>query len=135
VHLALIGTLRADGSPRISPIEPFFAAGALVFGAMAWSSKAKELQRDPRCVVHSVVTGPNSGEADVKLYGQAEEASAELREACHGAWWLERPEVAWVFALQVEEATIVEWELAEGQMTVTSWSAERGRRRHRRPYP
>ncbi len=134
-RLALIGTLRADGSPRISPIEPYFAAGALVFGAMAWSRKAHDLQRDPRCVVHSVVTGPNAGEGELKLYGRAEEADADLREACLGAWWTERPETAWVFALRVDEATFVEWDLAQGQMTTRSWSPERGLRQRRRAYP
>ena len=32
-RVALLATLRRDGSPRISPIEPFFGEGQLVFGA------------------------------------------------------------------------------------------------------
>ena len=31
-HVALLGTLRRDGSPRISPIEPFLISGELVSG-------------------------------------------------------------------------------------------------------
>ena len=38
-RVALLGTLRRDGSPRISPIEPFFAGSLLLFGAMARSRK------------------------------------------------------------------------------------------------
>jgi hypothetical protein len=29
-HLCLIGTLRADGSPRISPVEPYIVGGDVV---------------------------------------------------------------------------------------------------------
>ena len=36
---ALLGTLRRDGSPRISPIEPRIADGQLLIGAMARSVK------------------------------------------------------------------------------------------------
>ncbi len=31
---------------------------------MAWSSKAADLARDPRFVLHSAVTGPDSGEGN-----------------------------------------------------------------------
>src|SRR5262245_66489877 len=73
-HVALLGTLRRDGSPRISPIEPYIVEGQLLIGAMAWSAKVGDLRRDPRYVLHSVVTGPDSGEGELKLYGPAVEA-------------------------------------------------------------
>jgi hypothetical protein len=38
--------------------------GQLLVGAMTWSSKAADLQRDPRYVLHRAVTGPDSGEGD-----------------------------------------------------------------------
>jgi pimeloyl-ACP methyl ester carboxylesterase len=60
-RVALLGTLRADASPRISPIEPYFVEGQLLVGAMTWSRKAADLLRDPRYVLHSAVTGPDSG--------------------------------------------------------------------------
>jgi Pyridoxamine 5'-phosphate oxidase len=66
-RVALLATLRRDGSPRISPIEPFFAEGQLLFGAMAWTRKARDLDRDPRCTLHSAITGPNEGEPELKL--------------------------------------------------------------------
>jgi hypothetical protein len=68
--IALIGTLRKDGSPRISPIEPNFHEDELLFGGMTWSLKVRDLQRDPRCVVHSAITGPNAGEPELRLYGR-----------------------------------------------------------------
>jgi len=74
-HVALLGTLRRDGSPGISSIEPCIAEGQLLIGAMAWSAKASDLRRDPRYALHSVVTGPDTGEGELKLYGPAVEAA------------------------------------------------------------
>jgi Pyridoxamine 5'-phosphate oxidase len=47
-RVALLGTLRANGSPRISPVEPFLTQGHLLFGAMSRSSKTRDLRRDSR---------------------------------------------------------------------------------------
>jgi Pyridoxamine 5'-phosphate oxidase len=85
-HVALLGTLRPDGSPRISPVEPCFTHGQLIFGVMPWSGKARDLRRDPRCVLHTTISGPDAGEAELKLYGLAATASDPLREACQQAW-------------------------------------------------
>jgi hypothetical protein len=71
VPVAMLGTVRPDGSPRISPVEPCLAGGQLFIGAMAWSGKAADLHRDPRYVLHSVVTGPDTGEGEFKVYGSA----------------------------------------------------------------
>ena len=80
-EVVLIGTLRADGSPRISPTEPDFAAGHLFVGMMWRSRKALDLLRDPRCVVHSGPVGRMNPGGDVKLYGRAIEVTdATLRE-------------------------------------------------------
>ncbi|MGH2443561.1 MAG: hypothetical protein ACRDFX_10420 [Chloroflexota bacterium] len=39
-HIALIGTIRRDGSPRISCIDPFIMDGDLYLGMMWHSRKA-----------------------------------------------------------------------------------------------
>jgi hypothetical protein len=54
-RVSLQGTLRRDGSPRMSPVEPYLV------GAMAWSAKAADLRRDLQYVLHSAVTGPRPG--------------------------------------------------------------------------
>jgi len=90
-RVALLGTLRRDGSPRISPVEPYFAGGQLMFGVMGWSGKARDLRRDLRCVLHSAISGPDAGEAELKLYGLAAPAGDPLREACPEAWWSSEP--------------------------------------------
>jgi hypothetical protein len=136
MRVALIGTLRKDGGPRISPIEPFFGAGELLFGAMAWSRKARDLQRDARCVVHSALTAPDAGESELKLYGRAVEPTAEALAECRDGWWVGRPpESVWVFSLAIEAATLIDWDLVRGEMTIRRWSAARGYREHTRSYP
>ncbi len=70
-ELCLVGTLRRDGSPRISPVEPDFVDGELMLGMMWQSPKVRDLMRDPRCVVHSAVSDRNGTEGDFKLYGRA----------------------------------------------------------------
>jgi pyridoxamine 5'-phosphate oxidase-like protein len=136
-HLAMLGTLRRDGSPRISPIEPHFAGGQLLIGAMAWSAKVADLRRDPRYVLHSVVTGPNSGEGELKLYGPAMEVADQgLRGAAAGAWWLtSAPGKAVVFTLHIGQAVFVDWDIDHGQMTIHRWSPRRGYSVAHRSYP
>src|SRR5207244_10367181 len=69
-RVALLGTLGKDGSPRISPVEPYLSQGHLLFGAMSWSLKTRDLLRDPRCVLHSAITTPDAGESELNLSGR-----------------------------------------------------------------
>jgi len=135
-RVALLGTLRRDGSPRISPIEPYTAGGQLLIGAMAWSAKAGDLRRDPRYVLHSAVTGPDSGEGELKLYGRAAEAGPDLCSMAADAWWLaSAPGKAIVFTLHIGQAVFVGWDLSHGLMTVHRWSPRSGYSETTRPYP
>ena len=135
-RVALLGTLRPDGSPRISPVEPYVALGQLMLGVMTWSGKANDLRRDPRCVLHSPITGPDAGEPELKLYGLAATATDPLREACPDAWWHREPHTAAnVYLLDVTEAVLIDWDLERGQMTSTRWSPRRGLQQHTRSYP
>jgi hypothetical protein len=135
-RVALLGTLRADGSPRISPIEPYIAEGHLLMGVMAWSAKAADLRRDPRYVLHSAVTGPDAGEGELKLHGLADAASGDLRDAPAQAWWLAwPPDKAIVFRLGITYAVFVEWDTGQGMMTTHHWSQRAGYRTATRTYP
>jgi hypothetical protein len=102
---------------------------------MTWSLKARDLVRDPRCVLHSAVTDPDGGDGELKLYGRAVVADDELREGCREGWWFTRPETATVFALRIEETTFVSWDADGGEMTVRRWSPRAGYTVKRRRYP
>jgi hypothetical protein len=135
-RVALLGTLRRDGSPRISPIEPCEVQGQLLIGAMAWSAKAIDRQHDPRYVLHSAVTGPDSGEGELKLYGSAVLVGQTLRAAASDAWWRTwPPEKAVVFTLHVGRAAFIDWEIDHGLMTIHRWSPRSGYSVASHPYP
>jgi Pyridoxamine 5'-phosphate oxidase len=135
-RVALLGTLRRDGSPRISPIEPCLAEGQLLIGAMTWSTKATDLRRDPRYTLHSAVTGPDAAEGELKLSGPAAEAGPHLRASAANAWWLTwAPAKAVVFVLHIEQAVFIDWDIGHALMTVHRWSPASGYAVSSRSYP
>jgi hypothetical protein len=128
--LVYLGTLRPDGRPRIGPAEAHVWQGELLIGVMPRSLRARDLARDPRCTLQSAVSGPDAGDPELKLYCRAVAADGEPP----GAWWTGRAEAA-VYALDVDEAALVEWDLGRGEMKVTSWSPGRALRTTTSPYP
>lgn len=130
-ELCLVGTLRADGSPRITPCELDLAAGHLLLGMMWQSRKAKDLLRDPRCVLHSCTTDRMGTEGDAKIYGRGIAVTdPELRAAYQDAvkaridWAPEEPNFH-VFAVDVRSAGYITF--AEPRRVLT-WDPERGLR-------
>jgi hypothetical protein len=133
--VCLIGTLRKDGSPRISPIEPFIVRGELMLGMMWQSRKALDLVRDPRIVVHTAVSSRDGGQGDFKLYGRVHDvADAELREA-YGDTLLAkidwRPEEPYhLFAVDIQRAGFIAF--GEGQRAMR-WTPGGGQERITHP--
>ena len=138
VGVAMLGTLRADGSPRLATVEPHIVGEQLVVGVMPWSAKARDLARDPRCALHSIVSGPDTGESELEVRGLAIEIfhPDDVRAAAPSAWWAERsPDEALLFAVDVVEAAVVLWDTDRGLMTVRQWSSQTGLRLRERAYP
>src|SRR4051812_47389868 len=71
--LGLLATLRADGSPRISGIEPLFALDELWLGMMHESRKAADLLRDPRLALHNATEDKQVTNGDARISGRAVE--------------------------------------------------------------
>src|SRR5215475_6629509 len=69
--VVLVATIRGDGTPRISPVEPYVLDGVLWLSMLWQSRKAADLLRDPRVLVHSVITSRNGGEGEFKIRGTA----------------------------------------------------------------
>ena len=132
-ELCLVGTLRRNGWPRISPVEPEFVDGELMLGMMWRSPKALDLLRDPRLVVHSVVSSRIGNEGDFKLYGRAVSVENPERRARYRAtikaridWEPEEPTYH-VFAVDVDSAGFVTF--AQGNRYGLAWDPGRGLRR------
>ncbi|MFI7531210.1 pyridoxamine 5'-phosphate oxidase family protein [Nocardia salmonicida] len=67
--LCMLATLRADGSPRISPIEPVVFEGMLVLAGMPNTRKFDDLARDPRFCLHTATVDTRVSDGDAKLFG------------------------------------------------------------------
>ena len=80
--LVLIGTLRRNGWPRISPVEPLVVEGVLYLGMTYRSHKALDLLSDPRITVQTIVSNKDGTEGEVKLYGRAEDVRVD-RDPAH----------------------------------------------------
>jgi hypothetical protein len=68
-NLCLLATLRLDGYPRISPIEPRRFEDHLVIAGMPNTTKFRDLGRDPRFCLHTATVDPYVGDGDAKLWG------------------------------------------------------------------
>jgi Pyridoxamine 5'-phosphate oxidase len=88
--LGLLATLRADGFPRLSGVEPLFDLGELWLGMMKDSRKSLDLRRDPRCALHNATTDKEVHEGDVKITGRGVPAAGDERAAYKAAWLAHR---------------------------------------------
>jgi hypothetical protein len=125
--LILLGTLRRDGSPRITPVEPLLVDGELELGMMWQSKKALDLLRDPRCHVHTVVTDRNGTEGEFKLWGRARGLGPAERERYAVAL---EAKIAWrptepfhVFAIDIESAAYRRFGGEGGRIQSLVWKA------------
>jgi hypothetical protein len=125
--LSLVGTIRRDGTPRLSPVEPLVVGGELMLGMMWQSAKAKDLLRDPRVLVHSIITDRKGTEGEFKLRGRARDIrDPDVREAYAQALfekigWRPEGEEWHLFAVEVEHAALVVFE--DEQKRVQTWTA------------
>lgn len=69
--LAILATVRADGSPRVSGIEVDFSLGELWIGSMPAARKTLDLRRDPRCALHAATADKDVTDGDAKLAARA----------------------------------------------------------------
>ncbi|MFI5716812.1 pyridoxamine 5'-phosphate oxidase family protein [Nocardia sp. NPDC051750] len=68
-NLCMLGTLRSDGFPRISPVEPMIFEEKLVIAGMPGTTKFLDLLRDPRFCLHTATVDTMVTEGDAKLFG------------------------------------------------------------------
>jgi hypothetical protein len=123
-QLVLLGTLRPDGTPRISAVEPDIAGGDLMIGMIPGSVKALDLLRDPRATVHSWPPDNKGERGDVKLYGRMVDVTdpdgkRAYQEAIFARTGWRPTEPYHCFALDVTSAGLVRF--GEAGRDVWSW--------------
>lgn len=123
----LVVTIRKDGTARLSPVEPFVLDGVLWLSMMLGSRKAADLLRDPRVLVHSIITSPSGEEGEVKLRGTArheteEKVQQRYADAVSAALpW--SPDVGkfHLFAVDIAQTTYIRYDNATGDQHVAIW--------------
>lgn len=126
----LVGTLRRDGTPRISPVEVHFVLHHLMLVMIAGTRKACDLDRDSRVLLRTPVTNPAHPECDVQLRGHVVDVDAMQRKAtadsveATSGW---RPRTTWrFFSVAISAASYIEWR--EDEMRLVRWDEVRGLR-------
>jgi len=129
-HLATLGTLRANGWPRVSPCEVYFVDGEMLLGMMPESAKALDLRRDPRITVVNGQEQRIPKRGDVKLYGTAREIMRDRQELRDRFADAQEAVINWrptdpfhLFAVDILSASYISF--GEGKRYLR-WSAERG---------
>lgn len=68
-NLCMLGTLRSDGFPRISPVEPRIFEDQLWIAGMPNTMKFRDLARDPRFCLHTATVDTEVTDGDAKMWG------------------------------------------------------------------
>ncbi|HEY5360721.1 MAG TPA: pyridoxamine 5'-phosphate oxidase family protein [Streptosporangiaceae bacterium] len=129
--VVLVATIRQDGTPRLSPVEPCVLDGDLWLSMMWQSTKARDLLRDPRILVHSVITDRDGTEGELKIRGtaQAEHDPAVQRryaDAVAGSLgWEPEPGRFHLFAVDIDQVTFMHYDPPTGDQHVAMWPPTR----------
>lgn len=134
-NLCLVGTLRADGWPRISPCEIYFVDGELMLGMMPSSTKVQDLRRDPRLAVMTPQCDREAKRGDFKLYGRVVEVTEPERRERYGqtifaaiGW---RPEEPYpLYSVDIESAGYISF---GEHPRLMRWSPDTGVEHRRHP--
>jgi hypothetical protein len=127
----LVVTIRGDGSPRLSPVEPLVLDDSLWLSMMWRSRKATDLLRDPRILLHSIVTGRHGGEGEFKVRGSArQESGPELQRRYAAAvtaslGWAPEPGRFHLFRIDIDAVTFIRYDNATGDQYVAMWPPAR----------
>lgn len=102
----VLGTIRPDGTPRLSGTEVSIADGQVSIGMMPGSRKLTDVQRDPRVELHTAPIEQELAFGDAKLSGRLVEAGG-----IEGAGYL--------FHLEIHRAVLVH--VADDELVIERW--------------
>jgi hypothetical protein len=126
--VVLAGTTRRDGSALISGVEPLIMDGEFWLSMMPASAKAHDLYRDPRILLHSIVTS-RCAQAEIMMRGtvRAETAAGVQRRyaaavAAHLGWQPVPGQFA-LFAVDIADVTDIGHDAESNAQHVARWPA------------
>jgi hypothetical protein len=114
----VLGTVRPDGSPRLSGTEVDIGREHLRLGMMVGSQKLRDLERDPRIELHSAPLDPDLRDGDARIRGHVVyEGPTEGAEGSQ-------------FIVEIDAVSLVEVDGEE--LVLTTWTPAGGLRQIRR---
>jgi hypothetical protein len=116
----VLGTVRPDGSPRLSGTEVRIDDHRVTIGMMPASRKLADVQRDPRIELHSAPLEHDLAEGDAKLTGRLVPVPPPEADHPDGHF----------FEVALELVSLVR--VADDELVVTTWRPGRGLRETRR---
>jgi hypothetical protein len=132
-NLCMLATLRSDGFPRISPMEPIIFEGHLVLVGMPNTTKFLDLGRDPRFCLHTATVDTQVSDGDAKLWGMATNMQDQrLHERFADDLFhrtgmdLRSEKFDPFYVADITSASSVEF--ADDQLTITIWKPGEGER-------
>jgi len=127
--MVLVGTLRKDGSPRISCVLPYVLDGEFLLGMMWQSRKAVDLLRDPRLVLHNPISTNQGDEVEISLRGRAVEIDDERTRRRYVESLVEwKGRDFHLFSVDIESVGLIRYDSGKQHVTVWPRGAEFTRR-------
>jgi Pyridoxamine 5'-phosphate oxidase len=123
----LVATIRRNGTPRLSPVEPLVLDGDLWLSMMLRSAKAMDLLRDPRVLVHNIVTNRNGADGEFKIRGTARQeddpavAGRYADTAASTLGWAPEPGKFHLFAIDIEHTAFIRYDEPTADQHVATW--------------
>jgi predicted pyridoxine 5'-phosphate oxidase superfamily flavin-nucleotide-binding protein len=112
-EVAYVATVRADGSPRVHPVTPVLCDGRLYLFMESTSLKGRDLRREPRYAMHSLVTDQHGNPGEFHIKGHArllEDAAVRAKVAEAAPYEVMERWVAFEFSVEAAASTIYEGE-------------------------
>lgn len=119
--VAYVGTIRADGGPRVHPVTPIIGEQLFLFMEPT-SPKGKDLQRDPRYSLHCAVADSSGGSGEFYVRGNGFfNDDPQMRELAIKASSYKPADRYVLFVLSVEYAFMNVY--VDGNSNVRRWEA------------
>jgi hypothetical protein len=119
--VAYLGTMRADGGPRVHPVTPIIGEQLFLFMEPT-SPKGKDLLRDPRFTLHCSVEDSDGGGGEFYVRGRARLVDdPHVREQAFEASPYAPQEHYILFVLSIETAFMNRY--LEGKPNIHRWRA------------
>ena len=130
---AVVATLRADGSPRLSGMEVPVRSGHLWLAMTPGSRKAGDLGRDPRFSLHSAPDSESLPDGDARIEGRVlfADAAQQADFVAGHRHRIEDPSKMVLYVALIGRVVLVR--VSQDSLVIESWTPGGGRDTQRRP--